>query len=275
MSNKNITYKTPKKILTPTSGFLNDYSHTLNPYVGCVFGCSYCYVRQSPVGLFRREEWGTWVDVKQEVKEKIMKEISNLRKRNKQVTIFMSSSTDPYQPIEYRERVTRSLLEGMVEVPPDFLFVQTRSPLVTRDIDLFDKLKPKLRISVTVETDDDEVRKRFSPHAPPIPVRLKAVRQLKERELPVQLAIAPVLPFTSKFPAIIAETVDRVVIDDYFTGDGSNGKRTERLQIRELYSQGELSDWFSRETHQLAVKKLKETFPEEKILVSQEGFSPN
>ncbi|MFC4403925.1 SPL family radical SAM protein [Gracilibacillus xinjiangensis] len=274
MSRKNITYKTPKKILTPTSGFLNDYTHTLNPYAGCVFGCSYCYVRQSPVGLFRKEEWGTWVDVKQEVKEKLTKEISNLKKRDKQITIFMSSSTDPYQPIEHKEHVTRSLLEGMTEMPPDFLFVQTRSPFITRDIDLFKQLKNRLRISVTVETDDDLVRKRFSPHAPPIHARLKAVKQLRDHGLPVQIAIAPVLPFTSQFPATIAELVDRIVIDDYYTGDGSSGKRTERLGISEIYNQEEKREWFGKGTHQLAIEKLKAAIPASRIFLSQDGFKP-
>jgi len=92
-------YKYPKSLLNKGTGFLAGYSHSLNPYTGCSFGCSYCYVRQMPVNLFRDAEWGAWVDIKKEV--------------------------------------TRSLLEIMINDPPDFLFVQTRSPLVRRDIELF------------------------------------------------------------------------------------------------------------------------------------------
>lgn len=77
-----VTEKTPQKLLTKASGFLKGYTHTLNPYIGCAFGCSYCYVRQSPVGLFRKQEWGTWVDVKKDVKEKLAKELRLLRKKN-------------------------------------------------------------------------------------------------------------------------------------------------------------------------------------------------
>lgn len=80
----------------------------------------------------------------------------------------MSSSTDPYQPIEQKEKVTRSLLEVMVEDPPDFLLVQTRSPLVSRDIDLLQQLKDKIRVSMTIETDSETIRKHFTPKAPPI-----------------------------------------------------------------------------------------------------------
>lgn len=189
------------------------------------------------------------------------------------MTIFMSSSTDPYQPVEYKEQITRSLLEAMTETPPDFLFVQTRSPLITRDMDLFVTFKNRLRISVTVETDDDEVRKRFTPQAPPIQARLKAIRQLKEQNLPVQIAVAPVLPFTSKFPSILADLVDRIVVDDY-SGDGSKGKRSERLNVNELYSKEELENWYGQDTYQYAIERLKQSIPSNQIFISQEGFMP-
>jgi DNA repair photolyase len=231
-------------------------------------------VRQSPIGLFRKQEWGTWIDVKQEVKEKIIKEIGNLKKKNKQVTIFMSSSTDPYQPIEYKEKITRSLLEGMIAMPPDFLFIQTRSPLVTRDIDLLLQLKNRLRISMTVETDNEFIRKKFSPFAPPIQARLKAISQLRDNHLPVQIAVAPVLPFSKKFPETLSKVVDRIVIDDFYTGDGSHGKRTEKLRIKELYDEKDVEMWYGENTHLLTMEKLKEHFTADQILISQEGFKP-
>ena len=274
MTRHQIAYKEPKKILTPASGFLYGYTHSLNPYTGCLFGCSYCYVRQSPVGLFRGEEWGEWVDIKKGIHEKYILEMSNLRKRGKEVTIFMASATDPYQSVEHKEKITRALLEAMVEMPPDFLFVQTRSPLVTRDIDLFLKLKDRLRISVTVETDLDEVRKSFSPQAPPIQARLKAIGELQKNSLPVQTAVAPVLPFSKEFPETLAGLVNRIVIDDFYTGDGSNGKRTERLKIKELYTKDELEKWYGKQVHQYAYEQMKRAFSSEQILISKEGFMP-
>lgn len=268
-----IDYKIPKSILTPTGGFLSGYRYSLNPYAGCSYGCSFCYVRQSPVGLFRKQEWGTWVDVKRNVKETFFKEMKNARK-NRDVTIFMSSSTDPYQPLEYREEVTRSLLEAMTEMPPDFLFVQTRGPLVTRDLDVFLKMKDRIRISITVETDLERVRKRFTPFAPPIEARLKAVQTLRDAKVPVQIAVAPILPFSSAFPKTLADIVDRICIDDYFTGDGSQGKRTERLRIENLYEEAERDRWFGPETHKQAYERFVKTFSPEQVLISQDGFMP-
>jgi DNA repair photolyase len=66
----------------------------------------------------------------------------------------MSSATDPYQPIERKANIVRGILEAMIDNPPDFLWIQTRSPLITRDIDLFVTLKEKCKVlvSMTIET---------------------------------------------------------------------------------------------------------------------------
>lgn len=271
-----LEYKKPGKLLNPGSGFLQGYSHTLNPYTGCSFACSYCYVRRMPVGLFRDQEWGTWVDIKSGAREQLLKELRNA-KRKGPVTIFMSSSTDPYQPVEYKEKVTRSLLEAMTEeaeAQPDFLFVQTRSPLVTRDIDLFEKLRDKIRISVTIETDLDQVRKVFSPYAPPIQARLKALRELTEAGLPTQAAVVPVLPSSDKFPSLLKAATDRVCIDDYFMGDGSGGKRTKQLGLRSLYEGMGYEDWYHPEAYLQVVNAMGAVFAPEQLKISRDGFMP-
>lgn len=262
----------PSKILTATNGFLGGYTHSLNPYIGCVYSCSYCYVRRLPVALFRGQEWGTWLDLKDKAGVKLRKEIRSLKRREQPIRIFMSSSTDPYQPIEFEEKITRSLLEVMVEEQPNFLFVQTRSPLVTRDMDLFMQLKDRIRISVTVETDREDIRKIFAPSSPPIAARLRALKQLTEAGLPTQAAIAPVLPSTDQFAAILSEVTNRVCIDDYFMGDGSQGKRTKQLRIHELYEQHNLSDWYGPDAYLTIYQQMKAHFDPDQIKISVDGF---
>ncbi|MGD8189676.1 radical SAM protein [Brevibacillus ginsengisoli] len=265
--------KIPSKLLTPTSGFLTGYSHSLNPYVGCQFACSYCYVRESPVAKFRHEPWGTWLDIKEHAANKLRKELQSAKKKGP-VTIFMSSATDPYQPTEYREQITRSLVEVMAEERPDFLLVQTRSPLVLRDLDLFKRMKDCLRISITIETDREEIRQRFTPQAPPLAARMQALQALYQAGLDVQAAVSPILPASDQFAAKLAKCTPRVCLDNFVLGDGSGGKRTARLGIYQRYEETDLEMWYKPEALERVRQQFLEVFPENQVLISQAGFLP-
>ncbi|WP_195574105.1 SPL family radical SAM protein [Paenibacillus sp. 1001270B_150601_E10] len=267
-----LQYKQPKSLLNKGTGFLNGYTYSLNPYGGCSFGCSFCYVRQMPIQLFRKQEWGTWIDVKQGAASLLKKELMKAKSKGP-VTIFMSSSTDPYQPVEHKERLTRSLLEVMAEDEPDFLLVQTRSPLVTRDIDLLLQLKDKVRVSMTVETDREDIRRHFTPGAPPIGGRMQALQRLREAGVPTQATIAPVLPSSEQFPELLSKAVDRVCIDDYFMGDGSGGKRTARMGLKAKYEELQLLEWYEPSAYRMVYERLRAYFSATQIGISQEGFS--
>jgi DNA repair photolyase len=273
----NINFKDieSKSILTPASGYLTGYTHSLNPYAGCSFSCSYCYVREMPINKFRSgEDWGTWVDKKINAADLLKKELTRERKMSRNVVIFMSSSTDPYQPIEVEAKITRGLLKVMIENMPDFLFVQTRAPLVTRDIDFLKKFGDSIRVSITIETDLDQVRKIFTPSAPPIAARMKALQRLTEAGIPTQAAISPVLPCSKDFPQFLKRVTNRVIIDDFFMGDGSNGKRTERMGIRNLFEVNGYEDWYDKDAYKKVITLIKSEFPEADQLISQKGFMP-
>lgn len=226
-----------------------------------------------PVSLFREGEWGKWVDIKNGAADLLRKELRRAKSKGK-VTIFMSSSTDPYQPIEHKEKITRTLLEVMVEDPPDFLLVQTRSPLVARDIDLLSQLGDKVRVSITLETDSETIRKHFTPEAPPIQARFKTLEKLREAKIPTQVAIAPILPSGDNFPEKLKPIVDRVCIDDFFMGDGSGGKRTKKLGIYKIYEKLGLEEWYGPHVYEKVYQRFAHVFPEEQIYVSQQGFEP-
>jgi hypothetical protein len=139
---------------------------------------------------------------------------------------------------------------------------------------LFQKWSNGLRLSVTIETDLETIRKRFSPQAPPIAARFRTVRTLREAGLPVQVAVAPVLPFSPAFPEKLARVVQRVCIDDYFLGDGSQGRRTEQLGMKNIYAELGLTEWYGKGTWKRAAEAFRRTFAPEQILISQEGFLP-
>nr|WP_255654393.1 radical SAM protein [Cohnella sp. REN36] len=259
--------------MTPATGFLAGYTHTLNPYVGCAYGCSYCYVRRLPVALFRGEPWGEWAQPKAGDPATLARELARA-KRKGPVTVFFSSVTDPYQPLEAKERLTRALLAAMADEPPDFVLLQTRGPLVTRDVDVLRRLGDRVRVSVTVESDRDDMRRALTPSAPPYAARLAALRALREAGVPTQAAVSPLLPYTPAFAAQIAAVAPRVVVDDYFRGDGSGGRRSERLGMREAYAQLGLADWYAPERLEAFVAELRERMPPDAVTVSAEGFNP-
>lgn len=266
-----------KSILSATRGYLDiGFTHSLNPYSGCAFSCAYCYVREMPIQRFKDVPWGEWVEIKSNAADLYRKEIRRLRRNDKPVKLFMSSATDPYQPIERKAAITRGILEAMIEDPPDLLQIQTRSPLVTRDLDLLVQLRERcaVLVSMTVETDREDMKRLFAPLAPGIKLRLNAMRQLHEAGIPTQAAISPVLPFTPEFPKLLEGIVDRIWIDTLNIGDGSMGRRSDRLGMPELFQSNGLSEWYERDIHVRVEKYFKKSFPAEMVRVSKDEAFP-
>jgi DNA repair photolyase len=266
-----------KRILTEAKGYLDvGFTHSLNPYSGCLFSCSYCYVREMPIQKFKDIPWGKWLDIKRNASENYRKEITKLREKNKLVNIFMSSATDPYQPIERKAKITRGILEEMIQNPPDFLQIQTRGPLITRDIDLLVRLKEKcdVLISITIETDREDVKQIFGRYSPGIKLRLKALKELHDAGISTQASISPVLPFTSDFPKILEGIVDHIWIDTLSIGDGAMGKRSERLGMPKLFKEHEFSKWYRKDLHQLVARHFKKHLPSDIIRISKDEAFP-
>ena len=194
-----IEYKPASAILTKATGFMDAYDFTLNPYSGCAFGCTYCYAAffsrasESMTGAERRDSWGQWV----EVKENAVALLERRRKRLDGTLIYMSSVTDPYQPIERLLRLTRGLLEILATRHRPRLVVQTRSPDVVRDVDLFRKIARgggRVQVNLTVTTDDEDVRRAFEPTCPSNARRLGAARELVGHGIATCVTMTPLLP---------------------------------------------------------------------------------
>jgi DNA repair photolyase len=173
-------------LLTPGTGRTADFDFTLNPYRGCSFGCSYCYAAFFVADEEMRKNWGQWVEVK-------IRAVETLRHRDlRGKTIYMSSVTDPYQPVEAKIELTREIVELLAEAGAR-LVVQTRSPLVARDIDLFSRFE-HIRVNMSITTDDDEVRQRFEPGCASIGRRIEAVARLKDAGIRTNVCVCPMLP---------------------------------------------------------------------------------
>lgn len=236
----NVTTAAAKTILTPQrAGFLasgpHPFTHTLAAYTGCGFGrttCGlYCYAQFLPNWTFAGggAPWGGAVRVKENAAALLDRALGALgAARRHGLRIFMSATTDPYQPIEARSGITRRCLEVFARYDDlDLLVIQTRAPLAARDFDLLRRL-PYAWLSVTVETDDREVLRRL--RGGPAPAkRLALVAAAARRGLNAQIAVSPCLPHTDRFAAaLLATGARRIVVDTFADGDGAGGGRTAR-----------------------------------------------
>ena len=159
----------------------------------------------------------------------------------KPLKIFMSSSTDPYIPQEKRLGLTRSLLEEMVDRPPDVLVLQTHTTLIERDFDVIESVAERSRVwvSITVETDRDESPPGFPRPASLPSRRLETLKRFRARGISTQATVSPLMPLANPeaFAVRLDEACDRVILDHFLLGDGSkNGLRTKRTGFIELLS---------------------------------------
>ena len=253
------------QILTPGTGYLSEYDYSLNPYVGCAFGCSHCYAAFfAPPDL--QQSWGDWVRVKQNATAKL----SRVRRPLANKTIYLSSATDPYQPIERRLKLTRSLLPILAERGAR-LVVQTRSPLVTRDINLLSQFN-EVCVNLSITTDSEAVRRAFEPRNPPIPRRLRAAKQLAEAGIPVAITKTPLLPLedANRFAAAVASTGAHRFAVEEFTESAGHFRAGTGEQARHVAERlGWNADSY-REARDILVNALSPHIRE-----GADGFSPD
>ena len=194
---------------------------SINPYVGCAFGCAYCYARYAhryviernvtahPEQRMLREAFETlppWlaferqIFVKENAAEVLRKTLRHGSDKHlnllKGEGIGIGTATDPYQPAERRFRVTRGILEVLAEHEGLRAWIITKSPLVTRDIDLLRRIARNNTISVHISliTIDRELARRLEPRAPTPEARLRALARLREHGIEAGINVMPVLP---------------------------------------------------------------------------------
>ena len=185
-----------RTILSAVSGFLAEagFTHSLTPARNCTFGCSYCYVPTLRVqaGL-RREDWTHWGELttfKSNAAELAAKTL-----RPKQV-IYCSPLTDPYQPAEVDRVLMPAILRAVEQHPPEVFVIQTRGPLIVRDLAILTAVArvTRLRVSFSITTDREDVRRIFEPHCATLGERWRTVTALREAGIQTFVTLAPLLP---------------------------------------------------------------------------------
>lgn len=257
-----ITEIQARSILTPQKmGALSGhFDYSLNPYAGCAFKCSYCYVPSFPSGKHEKSDWGEWVEVKVNAPELLRKD----RLKIFGAKIFFSSATDPYQYLELKYRLTRKCLQELLRYQPSRVVMHTRSHLILQDIDLLKQFGDKLSVGVSITTNDDAIRKEFEPKAPSISRRLELIRTLSSNGIIVNASLAPLLPLEpDKLLDEIEPYVSRVWLDEMRYLDANN-----RKDLLEKYS-----DFFEPNNYRKVIAAIRARLSDDGIPVRSSGFT--
>ena len=231
---KDISYfaTTPSSVINgPAATGMGFWS--INPYVGCAFGCQYCYARYAHRYASERlaaktsavnerdvastETVPPWLAFERRIMVK--RDAGSIVRRAlrrpatlaglREDGVVIGTATDPYQPGERRFRITRGVLEALAEHDRLRITIITKSPLVTRDLDLLTRITERSRLSVHVSliTVDRELARRLEPRAPTPDARLRGIARLRAHGIEVGVNVMPVLPGITD----AAESVDALV----------------------------------------------------------------
>ena len=178
--------------------------YVINPYVGCPHGCKYCYASFMKRFTGHNEAWGCFVDIKKCTKPIDLKKIS---KRS----VFLSSVTDCYNPLEEKYCITREILHELIK-SDCHLDISTKSKLILRDIDLLKEMHD-VTVSLSINTLDEEFREDMD-SASTIEERLNTLKTLHENGIKTVLFMSPIFPYITDFKAIIERSKEYV--DEYW-----------------------------------------------------------
>jgi DNA repair photolyase len=195
-----------KSALNPVKGM--GFKWSLNPYMGCVHRCTFCYVRHFEHRSDRPSDnrYGTSIRVKTNVGEVLRKELARASWEHEHVAI--GAATDPYQPAEGKYKLTRACLEALRDASNSFSII-TRGPMIVRDLDVLIDAAQRADVAVTfsIPTLDEEVWKRTEPSTAHPRQRLKAVKALVDAGVKAGVGMAPILPGISDRPEQLREVV--------------------------------------------------------------------
>ncbi|MCB1022432.1 MAG: radical SAM protein [Acidobacteria bacterium] len=255
-----IRHAVSRSILSPVSGFLAQagFSHSLTPARNCTYGCLYCYVPTMRIqGGLKPEDWRHWGAHTTFKSNAALLLARALRPGQR---IYCSPLTDPYQPAEAEQRAMPAILAALLDSPPQVFTLQTRSPLVLRDLELLQRLNERtaLRVSFSITTDRDDVRRRYEPHCEPIPERLDAIRALRRTGLRVHATLAPLLPCDpEKLASLALEASGEDLVGDplHVRAAKPAGATTREAALRLAARFGE-QDWFDPPFQQRAIERI-------------------
>lgn len=215
-----------KSVLTKSN--LPKVDYCINPYVGCLHACVYCYARFMRRFTGHGEPWGHFLDVKINAPAVLAKELARKPKRG---TVLLGSVTDAYQPLEQKYRLTRAILEILLlhDFPVSIL---TKSDLVIRDLDLLRRFS-SCEVGLTITTMDETIARNFEPHSSTPQRRVEALETLHQNGIDTYAFIGPILPELTNLGAIFTAIQGKV---NFVMAESLNLKCGNRQLIEKVIS---------------------------------------
>jgi DNA repair photolyase len=254
-----------RSIFSPATGYIRrgGFDWTCNPYLGCSFGCTYCYAMFLPQNRRPKEQWGKWFQAKINAIELARRQAPKAAGQ----AIYISSVTDPYLPAERSLRLTRGILEALIPYQPRIL-IQTRGPLVVRDINLLKQFR-RVRVNLSIPTDSEEIRKAYEPIAPRLEDRWAAARTLRKAGIPIGICVTPMLPLENvpNFVDRLTELQPEVLVTQNFQDcNGGFGASTGEKAKKLLQAQPWTEDDYGKCLIQLRTRMM--------VYEGEAGFFP-
>ncbi len=195
-----VTPESAKTLITRNDSPDIFFEQSINPYRGCEHGCVYCFARptHATLGMSAGLDFETKLFSKINAASLLERELSAPGYAAK--TIAIGTNTDPYQPIERKERVMRKLLEGLALADHPVAIV-TKSALILRDLDLLAPMAGKglVKVALSVTTLDPVLARKMEPRASSPARRLDTIRRLAEANIPTSVMVAPIIPAINDF----------------------------------------------------------------------------
>lgn len=191
-----VTLEQAKSIISHHKSPDVGFAQSINPYRGCAHGCVWCFARPTHayLGLSPGLDFETRLFAKVNAAEKLREELAKPGYKCDPLTIGVN--TDAYQPIERQYKVTRSILEVARETNNPVSLI-TKSALIERDLDILAPMAKEnlAHVTISVTTLDHEISRRMEPRTSAPARRILAIKRLSEAGIPVNVNIAPVIPF--------------------------------------------------------------------------------
>jgi DNA repair photolyase len=256
-----VLHSEAKSILSETSGFIAQagFTHSLTPARNCGFACTYCYVPTMRVyGGLKPEDWRRWgqfTTFKDNAPELLARSL-----RSDQV-IYCSPLVDPYQPAEASEQMMPRLLDIFLDQPPRTLTIQTRGTLILRDLEKLATLaqRTRLRVSFSLTTDREDIRRLYEPLCAKLDERLNTIRQLSAAGIQTYATLAPLLPCNPEalIDMAVEATTGHIICDPFHVRAVKTSGATTREPALLISERHGYSEWHNPEFQAQIVARLR------------------